>query len=114
MKTKREVLERFAEKGYCSGIDCSECAYKELCGRDGTLTIKGRLQKIGAMAVLRMFRKKKKPLLSAGTKIRFSNGDIATILLENGISPILVFTNDKGRESKHMEYLVGKTWEVVE
>lgn len=56
MKTKREVLERFAEAGYCVNIDCNECAYKKICGTNQRLSIKGRLQKIGAMAILRMFR----------------------------------------------------------
>lgn len=114
MKTKREVLERFAEEGYCSSIDCRECAYLELCGSNGRLSIKGRLQKIGAMAILRMFKKKEKPILEVGTKIKFSDGSIATILLKQGILPILFFTDDKGRECESMEYLVGKTWEVIE
>lgn len=69
MKTKREVLERFAEKGYCSGINCSECAYLELCGNNERLTIKGRLQKIGAMAILKMFREKE----NKGNKLEQEN-----------------------------------------
>ncbi|MBE6344661.1 MAG: hypothetical protein E7063_03070 [Spirochaetaceae bacterium] len=112
MKTKRKVLERFAEKGYCMGIDCRECSYTVICGVGERLTIKTRLQKIGAMAILRMFPEKKKPLLSVGTKIRFEDGSIATILLEQGSLPVLVFVDDKDRENEPMEYLVGKTWKV--
>ena len=113
MKTKREVLERFAEKGYCAGIFCSECAYLELCGRKGTLGVKGKLQKIGAMAVLRMFPEKKKPLLSFGTKIKFNDGNIAKI--EPTVAgPELIFNTIDGYTSQPLSYLLGKTWEVVE
>lgn len=59
MKTKREVLERFAEVGGCSHIRCTECEYTETCcvGKNQPLSI--RLQKIGAMAILRQNRKKR-------------------------------------------------------
>lgn len=114
MKTKREVLERFAETGYCTYIDCSECAYEEMCGIDKKLTTKGRLQKIGAMAILRMFPKNKKPMLEVGTKIKFSDGSIATISkVDCGVEGpcILVFENGS---RKFVSYLIGRTWEVVE
>lgn len=113
MKTKREVLERFAEKGYCSGIDCNECPYLKLCGKNGTLSIKGRLQKIGAMAILRMFPEKKKPLLSIGTKVRFNDGSIAKIESTTA-GPELSFQTINGYTSRSLSYLLGRTWEVVE
>lgn len=101
------------KKGRCIFIDCEDCAYTEVCRR-GSNTLYHRLCQIGAMAILRMFPEKKKPILDAGTKIKFSDGSIATILLERGILPILVFIDDKGREYEHMEYLVGRIWEIVE
>jgi hypothetical protein len=116
MKTKREVLERFAEEGYCSSIDCRECAYLELCSSDESLTIKGRLQKIGALAILRMFPKKKKSLLENGTKIKFSDGRIATLVkIEPEVEHQAIYYQlDFGSYYKSLDYLVGKTWEVVE
>mgnify|MGYP006923239551 CR=1 FL=1 len=59
MITKREILEQFAEKGHCAGIPCSECSYAKICGVDNKSMIKTRLQKIGAMALLRMFPEKR-------------------------------------------------------
>ena len=56
MKTKREVLEVIAKEGHCIGINCDDCPY-ESRGCD-------RMCKIGAMAILRMFKKRKKPLLN--------------------------------------------------
>lgn len=114
MKTKREVLERFAEKGYCCGIDCSECAYLELCGTNKRLTIKGRLQKIGAMAILRMFKEKKKPLLKVGTKIKFENGE--TYVIESCIDEYreeFILRNKISEIGFPIDFLIGKTWEVV-
>lgn len=113
MKTKREVLERFAEEGYCSSIDCRECAYLELCSSDESLTIKGRLQKIGAMAILRMFPEKKKPILDIGTKIRFDDGSIAKVVSTTA-GPELGFDTINGYTSRSLSYLLGRTWEVVE
>lgn len=110
MKTKREVLGEFAEKGYCSGIECSDCAYLEICGSKERLTIKGRLQKIGAMAILRMFREKKKPLIRVGTKIKFDNGKIAEVRL-NEVGYQLCFIDSRYTT---IDYLVDKTWEVIE
>lgn len=113
MKTKREVLERFAEEGYCSSIDCRECAYLELCSSDESLTIKGRLQKIGAMAILRMFPEKKTPLLSVGTKIKFSDDDTATVTrVDSGGIHYYVLVFEDGSKV-YTDYLIGKTWEVV-
>lgn len=113
MKTKREVLERFAEEGYCSGIDCRECAYLELCSSNESLSIKGRLQRIGAMAILKMFPEKKKLILEVGTKIKFSDGSIATISkvdCGNAYSCLLEFGDG---HNEYTDYLIGRTWEVV-
>lgn len=59
MITKREILEQFAEKGHCAGIPCSECSYAKICGVDNKPMLKIRLQKIGAMTILRMFPEKR-------------------------------------------------------
>lgn len=59
MKTKREVLERFAEAGGCSHIRCPECEYNGTCSVGKNLVLSLRLQKIGAMAILRQNRKKR-------------------------------------------------------
>lgn len=59
MITKREVLEQFAEKGHCAGIPCSECSYAKICGVGNKTMVKIRLQKIGAMTILRMFPEKR-------------------------------------------------------
>lgn len=109
MKTKREVLKQFAEKGYCAGINCSDCSYQEICGVANRLTIKTRLQKIGAMAILRMFRKKKKPLLENGTKIKFSDGRIAVIKTINALHYLEI-----DEEIHPIGLLVSSIWEVIE
>lgn len=85
MKTKKEVLERIVETGGCSRIRCTECGYTKVCrvGKNPTLGI--RLQKIGAMAILKMFTEKKKPILEIGTKIKFSKIDTSKYNIdENG------------------------------
>lgn len=52
---------------------------------------------------------KKKPILEVGTKIKFDNGEIATIVsLKKEI--ILFFESHKEK----LDYLIGRTWEVVE
>lgn len=114
MKTKREVLERFAKEGYCVHIGCSECAYAKICGTGNRLSIKTRLQKIGAMALLRMFKEKEEPLLSVGTKIKFSNGDTATVTrVDSGDIHYYVLVFEDGNKV-YTDYLIGKNWEVVE
>lgn len=113
MKTKREVLEQVIEKGYCVDILCKECPYTEICGVGERLTIKGRLQRIGAMAILRMFREKEKPALEVGTKIKFKNGDIATVTrVDSGDIHYYVLVFEDGNKV-YTDYLIGKTWEVV-
>lgn len=112
MKTKREVLKQFAETGYCTYIDCRECSYLELCSSDENLTIKGRLQKIGAMAILKMFPEKKKPLLSIGTKIKFDDGSIAKIESTTA-GPELFLQTINGCTFRPLSYLLGRTWEVI-
>lgn len=113
MKTKREVLKRIAETGYCINIDCKRCAYTEICGTEKSLMTDGRLQKIGAMAILRMFPEKRKPLLSIGTKVRFDDGSIAKIESTTA-GPELSFRTINGYTSRSLSYLLGRTWEVVE
>jgi hypothetical protein len=56
-----------------------------------------------------MFREKKKPILDVGTVIKFSDGKIAEICELNGVYHLAF-----GGYIKSIEYLVGKTWEVVE
>lgn len=113
MKTKREVLERIVETDGCSHIRCTECGYTKVCsvGKNPTLGI--RLQKIGAMAILRMFPEKKKPLLSIGTKVRFDDGSIAKIESTTA-GPELSFSTINGYTSRSLSYLLGRTWEVIE
>lgn len=111
---KREVLERFAKEGYCVHINCSECAYTKICGTGGRLSIKTRLQKIGAMAILRMFREKEEPLLSVGTEIKFKNGE--TYVIENCIEQYqeeFILRNKISMDCFPIDFLIGKTWEVV-
>lgn len=111
MKTKREVLKQYAQGEGCTGISWNECPF---CKPRKKCNMACRLTCIGAMAILRMFRKKKKPILGVGTKIRFNSGDIATISkvdCGNVYYYNLVFGNGH-RES--FDYLIGKTWEVVE
>lgn len=102
MITRRETLKHIIEtKGLCK-IDCKECLFTKtnLCRK---------LKVIGAMAILRMFRKKKKPTLDIGTKIRFNSGDIATVVFLKK-EYCLMFESHKEK----LNYLIGKTWEVVE
>jgi hypothetical protein len=111
MKTKREVLKRFTEKGYCSGISCNECSYNGNSCLKYHKELNMRLAKIGAMAILRMFPEKKKTLLSVGTKIKFDNGEIATVFRDEVNTRYVL---DFVTRFELMEYLIGKTWEVVE
>lgn len=102
MKTKREVLKRFAEFGYCPSFDCTNCPYFNM----GNCIRTEKLVKIGAMAILRMFPEK--PTLDIGTKIKFENGEIGVLEKENNAYVIRfeysVF---------YWEYLIGKKWEIV-
>lgn len=110
MKTKREVLEEFAKNGDCENIDCKkECPY---CFSDKCLDLD--LRKIGAMAILRMFPEKKKSILDVGTKIKFSDGSIATIETKihgMGDYECVLSFNDK---EESIDYLIGRVWEVIE
>lgn len=63
MKTKREVLKLFSQKGFCVKLDCTECPYKGDSCPKYRKELNMRLAKIGAMAILRMFRKKKNRLI---------------------------------------------------
>lgn len=66
------------------------------------------------MAILRMFPKKKKPMLSVGTKIKFNDGSIAIIDAksnEMGDYDYSLLFKDK---KKSIDYLINKAWEFVE
>lgn len=55
MRTKRELLNVFAEHGYCKGIRCTNCFFK-----DGDCqAYKTRLLKIGAKEILKLFPDKR-------------------------------------------------------
>lgn len=107
MKTKREMLKQFAQGKSCVGIYCNDCP---LHLNNKCLTTTSRLARIGAMAILRMFREKKKPLIRVGTKIKFGDGKIAEVRL-NEVGYQLCFID--GRYAT-IDYLVDKTWEVIE
>lgn len=106
--TKREVLKKIMSQGHCWGLECRNCSY--FIANECKLNMRdSRLMKIGAMAILRMFPEKKKPILGVGTKIKFDNGEIATIVyLRKEI--ILFFESHKEK----LDYLIGKTWEIIE
>lgn len=106
MKTKREVLKRIIEYGNCKGIVCIDCPYYEYHKHCPNKDLK----RIGAMAILRTFPEKKKPILKVGTKIKFDDGKIAEVRL-NEVGYQLCFID--GRYTT-IDYLVDKTWEVVE
>lgn len=106
MKTRKEVLEEFAKNGDCENINCKkECPY---CFSDKCLDLD--LRKIGAMAILRMFKEKKKPTFTVGTKIKFSDGKIAVIDTYNKRDHFLMLDGVEFR----LDYLIGRTWEIVE
>lgn len=101
MKTKREILKYIIKtKGMCNAITCKDCPYYNNCRK---------IKVVGAMAILRMFREKKKPILKVGTKIKFDDGKIAEVRL-NEVGYQLCFIN--GRYAT-IDYLVDKTWEVI-
>lgn len=105
MKTKREVLEEFAKNGDCENINCKkECPY---CFSDKCLDLD--LRKIGAMAILRMFREKENPTLYIGAKIKFDDGRIGVLEKEKN-AYVIRFEHS----FFHWEYLIGKKWEIVE
>lgn len=109
MKSKRDLLKEYVTYGNCNRIECENCPY---CSNNCCKLKAGdRLSQIGAMALLRMFSKKKKPMLSVGTKIMFSDGRIAEIT-QGDINPYLSFPEEKGFVG--ISYLIGRTWEVVE
>ena len=114
MKTKREILEAFVTYSDCKHIKCEDCPYNINNNFDCKLQTGNRLSQIGAMAILRMFKKKKKPTLDIGTKIKFSEGRIATIFdfSEHGFKNS--YQLDFGDCYIGIDYLIGKTWEVVE
>ncbi len=60
MKTKREILEEFMKKGHCENINCESCPYESNGCGNGFNPLSYRLRKIGAMAILRHNRKKRK------------------------------------------------------
>lgn len=114
MKTKRELLKHFAKCGNCEDIACTECPYYEVSKHCPNNNVS--LKKIGAMAILRMFKEKKKPLLEVGTKIRFDNGKVYNI--EKNVA---LYNREEYclRDKNTMvcypiDYLIGKTWEVIE
>lgn len=107
MKTKREVLKEFAKNGDCENINCKkECPY---CFSDKCLDLD--LRKIGAMAILRMFKKKKKPTLQTLSRIRFSDGRFAMVFTRPGDDKPLL---DFGDGVQTLDYLFNRTWEIVE
>lgn len=55
MLTKRKVLELFAKRGVCEGIECADCPYHKHSERCPIEPLK----RIGAMAILRKHRKSK-------------------------------------------------------
>lgn len=102
MKTKREILEHIAKYGCCVGINCNtECPHAQ-----SKHCPSAEFKKIGAMAILRMFRKK--PTLDIGTKIKFENGEIGVLKKENN-AYVIRFEHSVF----YWEYLIGKTWEIV-
>ena len=110
MKTRREILKQFTQDKGCTGVFCEDCPF---CIKDRCVITSSRLSHIGAMAILRMFPEKKKPLLSIGTKVRFDDGSIAKIV-STTVGPELGFDTINGYTSRSLSYLLGRTWEVVE
>lgn len=109
MKTKREILEAFVTYSDCKHIKCEDCSYNINNNFDCKLQAGAKLSQIGAMALLRMFKKKKKPLLPVGAKIKFSDGKIATL---RKIRPDY-YRLDFGDYYKGTDYLIGKIWEII-
>lgn len=68
------------------------------------------------MAILRMFKEKKKPVLSVGTKIKFDNGKLYNIEKKVDLYNREEYClRDKNTMVCYpMDYLIGKIWEVVE
>lgn len=112
MITKREVFENIVKNKGCS-ISCYDCPYSKKNTGKNTCIVK-ELIRIGAMAILRMFRKKKKPLLSVGTKIRFEDGEVAKFEeITDGKDTVFILRFKDGRSS-FLSSLVGKIWEFAE
>lgn len=109
--TKREMLKYFIEHGNCADMACADCPYQKNLPYCPNIS-NGGLKRIGAMAILRMFKEKKKPLLENGTKIKFSDGRIATLVKTEPIDSF--YRLDFGDYSEDTDYLIGRTWEVVE
>lgn len=112
-RSKREVLEIFAQNGTCGTLPCTMCDYAAKgCGSYDKELVH-RLAKIGAKVILKKFPKKKKPLLPVNAKIKFEDGSIARIIsTTNG--PELSFETINGYTSRSLSYLLDKVWEVME
>lgn len=109
MKTKREVLKEFVTYGDCNHTKCENCSYSIINNFNCKLHAGAKLSQIGAMAILRMFKEKKKPIFTVGTEIKFDNGETATLVFLKK-EYWLMFANHKEK----LDYLVNKTWEIVE
>lgn len=110
MKTRREILKQFVQGKGCADCSCEDCPFSI---KDRCVIASSRLTRIGAMAILKMFPEKKKPLLSIGTKVRFNDGSIAKIESTTA-GPELIFSTINGYTSRSLSYLLGRTWEVIE
>lgn len=109
MKTKRDVLKDFANGLFCKNLKCENCPYTKICYSNNYTNLGSVLTKIGAMAILRMFPEKKNPTFTVGTQIKFDNGETATLVFLRK-EYCLMFANHKEK----LDYLIGKTWEIVE
>lgn len=95
MKTKREVLEQFAKEGHCTDISCGECPYEKICGiSNNKLTIKTRLQKIGAMVILRQNRKPKKREFNSNKVLTCVTADKAKVGMKGCFADSLVYLKE--------------------
>lgn len=116
MNGKREFLKNVIEKAFCYRTTCLGCPYRYICYSDGGKSLKEKLARIGAMAILRMFPKKEKTTLEVGTKIRFDNGKLYTIEKRVDLYKREEYClRDKNTMVCYsIDYLIGKNWEVVE
>ena len=116
MKTKREILKDFANGLFCKNLKCKTCPYNNICYSKEYTNIGKELAKIGAMAILRMFKKNKKATLDVGTNIKFADGKIYTI--EKRVDTFkreeYCLRNIETMVCYPMDLLIGRTWEIAE
>jgi hypothetical protein len=110
MKAKREVLKVIAKNGTCEGITCLNCPYENAKRCPITATIK----RIGAMAILRMFKEKKKKKIHKRSKNM--SGEVCSDnrfeIIEKVKNHLIESTNITKKELDVVDSILFRLWQL--